>query len=74
MKTLLVFATFSLAVCLALCLNENQMENDEEEVFEEILDREKRDAMPKPKGMHLFLISLSSIHDECHACHEKKWE
>ena len=33
------------------------MENDVEEVFEEILDREKRDAMPKPKGMHLLYLS-----------------
>ena len=58
MKTLLLFATLSLAVCLTLCLHENQKENDEEEVFEEILDREKRDAMPQPKGMHLYLSAV----------------
>ena len=57
MKTLLLFTRISLAVCLTLCLNENEMENNVEEVFEEILDREKRDAMPKPKGMHLLYLS-----------------
>ena len=39
---------------VTLCLNDNQMENDEEEVFEEIIDRVKRDAMPQPKGMHFY--------------------
>ena len=35
-----------------LCLNHNQKEYDEEEVFKEMLDRVKRDAMPQPRGMH----------------------
>ena len=40
---------------VTFCLNDNQREHDEEEVFEEILDRVKRDAMPQPKGMHFVL-------------------
>ena len=54
MKTKLFFATFSLVMWVTLCLNDNQRENDEEEVFEEIIDRVKRDAMPQPKGMHFY--------------------
>ena len=52
MKTILFFASLSLVMWVTFCLNDNQRENDEEKVFEEILDRVKRDAMPQPKGMH----------------------
>ena len=55
MKTILFFATLSLVMCVTLCLNDNQRENDEEEVFEEFLDRVKRDAMPQPRGMYFYL-------------------
>ena len=52
MQTMLYFATLFLVACLTLCLNEHQKENDEDEFLEEMLDREKRDAMPQPRGKH----------------------
>ena len=57
MKTILLFVTLSLVVWLTLGSNEKQKENNEEEDFEEIVDREKRDAMPKPGGMHFLCFS-----------------
>ena len=51
---------------VTLCLNDNQRENDEDEVFEEVLDRVKRDAMPQPRGMH---FCFECIYQECHARH-----
>ena len=66
MKTILFFATLSLAMWVTLCLNDNQRENDEDEVFEEVLDRVERDAMPQPRGMH---FCFESIYQECHARH-----
>lgn len=60
MKTMFYFVTLFL-VCLTLCLKENQNENDEDEFLEEMLEREKRDAMPRARGKHLifqFLIML----------------
>lgn len=35
---------------------EPKKKNDEQEDFEEMVDREKRDAMLKPKCMHFFLF------------------
>ena len=53
MKTMFYFVTLFL-VCLTLCLNENQNENDEDEFLEEMLEREKRDVMPRARGKHLI--------------------
>ena len=58
MKRILFFATLSLVMWVTLCLNNNQRENDEEEVFEEFLDRVKRDAMPQPRGMHFYFACI----------------
>ena len=58
MKTLLYFATLSLVVCLTLCSNENQKEHDEDEILEEMLGREKRDAIPKSRHKHFIFRFL----------------
>ena len=39
---------------VTLCLNDNQRENDEEEVFEEFLGSVERDTIPQPKAMHFY--------------------
>lgn len=57
MKTL-YFATLSLVVCLTLCSNENQTEHDEDEILEEMLGREKRDATPKSRRKHFIFRFL----------------
>ena len=49
---------------VTLCSNDNQRENDEEEVFEEFLDRVKRDAMPQPRGMYFYLSLYDCSHIE----------
>ena len=56
MKTTLFLTTIFLIACLTLGSNKNRKKNDEQEDFEEMVDREKRDAMPKPKCMHFFLF------------------
>ena len=56
MKTILLFATLFLVVWLTLGSNEKQKDNEEED-FEEIVDREKTDAMPKPGCMHFLCFS-----------------
>lgn len=50
MQTMLYFTTLFLVACLTLCLSEYHKENDEDEFLEEILDMERRDAMPQPRG------------------------
>ena len=56
MRMIIAFLTLSLVVCLTLCSNENRKEDDKDEFLEEILDREKRDAMPQPRGnIYLFI-------------------
>ena len=57
MKTL-YFATLSLVVCLTLCSNENQKEHDEDEILDEMLGREKRDAIPKSRRKHFIFRFL----------------
>ena len=52
MKTVFLLCTFSLVVCLALCSNENEKAEDQGKHSKEILDREKRDAMPQPRGRY----------------------
>lgn len=54
MQTMLYFTTLFLVACLILCLNEYHKENDEDEFLEEILDRERRDAMPQPRGKNFI--------------------
>ena len=56
MKTTFFFATLSLVMWLTLGLKEKQKEIDEEEVFEEILDREKRNASPQPVGIYFYFL------------------
>ena len=34
---------------------ENRQEDDQDEFLEEVLDREKRDAIPQPRGNILFI-------------------
>ena len=58
METLLYFATLSLVVCLTLCFSKNKKENDEDETLHEVLDREKRDAMPQPWRKHFMFQFL----------------
>lgn len=59
MKTKLFFVTLFLVLWLTLGSNEKRGEYDGEEVFEEMFNREKRDAMPQFGGMHfLFLGSI----------------
>ena len=50
MQTMLYFTTLFLVACLTLFLSEYHKENDEDEFLEEILDMERRDAMPQPRG------------------------
>ena len=57
-ETILFFATLSFVMWVTLCLNDNQRDNDEEEVFEEFLDRVKRDAMPQPRDMHFYFTCI----------------
>ena len=55
MRIIIAFLTVSLVVCLTLCSNENRQEDDQDEFLEEVLDREKRDAIPQPRGNILFI-------------------
>ena len=52
MKTKLFFVTLFLVLWLTLGSNEKREKYDDEEVFEEMIDREERDAMPQFGGMH----------------------
>lgn len=62
MKTILLFATVSLVMWLTLGSNEKQREYDDGEVFEEILDREKRDVMSQSGVcMIIFLLFIVRI-------------
>lgn len=62
MKTILLFATVSLVMWLTLGSNEKQREYDDGEVFEEMLDREKRDVMSQSGVcMIIFLLFLVRI-------------
>lgn len=62
MKTILLFATVSLVMWLTLGSNEKQREYDNGEVFEEILDREKRDVMSQSGVcMIIFLLFIVRI-------------
>ena len=45
---LIAILTLSLVVCLTSCSSENEIEVYEDELLEEIPDREKRDAIPQP--------------------------
>ena len=58
MKTTLFLTTIFLIACLTLGSNKNRKKNDKQEDFEEMVDREKRDAMPKPKCMHFFSVYI----------------
>ena len=57
MKTILLFATVSLVMWLTLGSNKKQREYDDGEVFEEILDREKRDVMSQ-SGVCIIIFLL----------------
>lgn len=57
MKTIFFFANLSLVIWLTLGSNEKQREINEEEVYEKILDREKRVASPGI-GMHFFRLHI----------------
>lgn len=62
MKTILLFATVSLVMWLTLGSNKKQREYDDGEVFEEILDREKRDVMSQSGVcMIIFLLFIVRI-------------
>ena len=62
MTTILLFATVSLVMWLTLGSNEKQREYDDGEVFEEILDREKRDVMSQSGVcMIIFLLFIVRI-------------
>lgn len=62
MKTILLFATVSLVMWLTLGSNEKQREYDDGEVFEEILDREKRNVMSQSGVcMVIFLLFIVRI-------------
>ena len=61
MRIIIAFLTISLVVCLTLCSNENRQEDDRDEFLEEILDREKRDAIPQPRGNFLFIYLFISL-------------
>ena len=62
MKTILLFATVSLVMWLTLGSNEKQREYDDGEVFEEMLDREKRDVMSQSGVcMIIFLLFIVRI-------------
>lgn len=62
MKTVMFLVTLSLVMWLTLSSNEKQKEIDEEEVFKEILDRGKWDAMPRPsKHFYIWLYALSML-------------
>ena len=56
MKAILYFGKLSLVVCLTSCLTENQKEKDEDEVLEEIIYREKRNAMPQVKCKNFIYL------------------
>ena len=58
MKTTFFFVTLSLVLWLTLGSNEKRGEYDGEEVFEEKLDRDKRDAMPQYGGMHYYFLVI----------------
>lgn len=60
MKTILFFATIFLVACLTFGSNNNRRKNDKQEDFEEMIDREKRDAMPKSGGMHFYFLVIYS--------------
>ena len=61
MKKILFFATLFLVMWLALGSTEKRKEyDDEEEAPEEMLDREKRDAMLESGGMHYYFLVLYS--------------
>ena len=55
MRMIIAIFTLSLVVCLALSPNENEIEVDQDELLDEILDREKRDAIPQPRGTFLSI-------------------
>ena len=42
--------TLSLVFCLTLSSNENRTEVDQDELLDEIPDRDERDAIPQPTG------------------------
>lgn len=60
MKTILPFATISLVMWLTLGSKEKQSQFDKEEAFEEMLDLEKRDAMPESWGIHYYFFLIYS--------------
>ena len=45
MRLITAILTLSLVVCLTLCSSENKVEVEEDEILDEIPDREKRDAI-----------------------------
>ena len=48
MRLIIVVLALYLMVCLTSCSIENKIEVDEDEILEEIPDRERRDAIPQP--------------------------
>lgn len=60
MKTILFFGTVFLVACLTLGSSNKQRKHDQQEDFEEMIDREKRDAMPKSGGMHFYVLVIYS--------------
>ena len=60
MKTILLFATVSLVMWLTLGSNEKQREYDDGKVFEEILDREKRNVMSQ-SGVCMIIFLLFTV-------------
>ena len=50
MRMIIEIFTLSLVFCLTLSSNENGTEVDQDELLDEIPDRDKRDAVPQPTG------------------------
>ena len=65
MRMIIEIFTLSLVFCLTLSSNENGTEVNQDELLDEIPDRDKRDAVPQPTQVpyisnYLFLILLSN--------------
>ena len=58
MRMIIAIFTVSLVVCLALSSNEDEIEVDQDELLDEIFDREKRDAIPQPRGTFLSIYLI----------------